>query len=119
MPDWTPAFDLTLARNRFGPLGRWSVLWRPPDRAQPILSASDLHTGASLSVVERHEVEHHVDPCFVVVRGPRLAVVPAFDHRSAHPRLVAADPADRSLRALAVAGAAPRHTARSAGDSVA
>jgi protein ImuA len=28
-PDLTTAFDLVLTKNRFGPLGRWSVVWRP------------------------------------------------------------------------------------------
>jgi protein ImuA len=46
MPDFTSAFDLQLTKNRFGPLGRWSLAWQsepagPPDLAP--LAQPNLH----------------------------------------------------------------------------
>jgi protein ImuA len=51
-PDFTTAFEVRLSKNRFGPLGRWSLAWRPsaPDTT---VSASEPSHAARVAAVPR------------------------------------------------------------------
>lgn len=40
LPDWSLELDLVLNRNRFGPLGRWTVRWEAPSIASTDISGA-------------------------------------------------------------------------------
>jgi protein ImuA len=112
MPDWTPALDVTLARNRFGPLGRWSVCWHPPD-ADGTAAETDLRSEPGSQPWGARHVA-----CFRIVDRHRRNVTCAaagphpgnLHHRPAPAQPLAADAADRPARAPETARLVPRIT---------
>jgi hypothetical protein len=97
-----PAFDLHLAKNRFGPLGRWSVRWQaaggsdPENPADAGARASRTAAPASPPEVPRHALRPH-RPRFIALGA--LGAPLAEPGRPPHPRPLAALPADRPAAA--------------------
>lgn len=76
IPDWALTLDLVLARNRFGPLGRWAVRWQAAPGG-----STDRFSGS------RHV---HTSPRFTILEA--AAAIGAA--RTAHPQPLASSPPD-------------------------
>jgi protein ImuA len=105
-PDFTTAFDVELSKNRFGALGRWSVMWR---RLPPRFTEVDTAV-AHVSGAGDHDTEHFGSECFGSERigSERFAFQPL---RSSTAQSVVSDTANRPLGATSGAQPIPFRSA--------